>query len=193
MPKPAARPVTDLSKLLLSYIEWYCRSPSAISGSSRGKPVQNGIRINGLYIARIPAERPSQNAVHLAHNPDIPQGSSIHREGILWQEAESIGSIASSLLPETGQAIENRNIRPAGTPRRMASTSLPRRKLLIMRFLRRILSGFFYPDDPCLVIRFYLSELSDICSNCLHKSNVCRHHLMLKHYIVTYVALSKIT
>ncbi len=83
MPKPAARPVTDRKKLLLSYIEWYCRSPSAISGSRRGKPVQNGKRIIGLYIRRIPVARPDQKAVHLAHNPDIPQGKVMHLEGIL--------------------------------------------------------------------------------------------------------------
>ncbi len=83
MPKPAARPVTDLIKLLLSYTEWYCRSPSAISGSNKGKPDQNGMRNIGLYIIRMEAARPSQKAVHLAHKPDIPQGRVMHLEAIL--------------------------------------------------------------------------------------------------------------
>lgn len=83
MPKPAARPVINRTKLLLSYNEWYCSSPSMISGSNKGKPDQNGIRNIGLYIIRIPDISPSQKAVHLAHNPDIPQGRVIHLEGIL--------------------------------------------------------------------------------------------------------------
>lgn len=83
MPKPAAMPVTDLIRLLLSYDKWYCTSPSMISGSNKGKPAQNEIRNIGLYIIRIPDISPSQKAVHLAHKPDIPQGRVMHLEGIL--------------------------------------------------------------------------------------------------------------
>lgn len=63
----------------------------------------------------------------------------------------------------------------------------------ILKRLRSILSGFFYPDDPCPVIRFYLSQLTDIPDNRLHKSNVRGNRFVLKHYLITYITPGKIS
>jgi len=118
MPRPARRPVTALRGLLLSYAVCSWISPSMTRGRTAGNPAQKGRRILPAAAAAAPAAIPSQNAVHRAQSPEMPQGRAIHLDGSLWQMASIIPWGISSRI--TGERMDIVNRTAEGTKRSRA-------------------------------------------------------------------------